>query len=376
VSAAQDDLIARLCRRRTEIEQALLIRTTAISSASFSDDPEYREGFRGALSAAFDFTLAVIGLTDDEPPPVPAEILRQTRLAARHSVGLDTVLRRCVAGWTYLESLILDQLAGDDLHPLLRSRGVALELLLSQVSAEYERERTARSRSRDVRQFERVVRLLRGEPAESSYLAYDLDLNHVGVVGRGLDVGEAIAALSKDLDSRLLLVRPDEETVWAWLGRRGSLHGDQVQRALGRHAPPGRCLAIGEPAAGLGGWRQTHLQAKASLPVALKSATRQARYADVCLIALAIQDDLLRSSLYSLYLHPLLADSRAEMTYVDTLRAYFAADRNGASAASSLGVSRQTVVKRLRAVEERLGCSLSSCASAVELAVGMIDLEV
>ncbi|MBA3865218.1 MAG: helix-turn-helix domain-containing protein [Solirubrobacterales bacterium] len=52
-----------------------------------------------------------------------------------------------------------------------------------------------------------------------------------------------------------------------------------------------------------------------------------------------------------------------------TLRAYFAANRNGASAAAALGVSRQTVKNRLRAAEELIGRGLTECAADLETAL-------
>ncbi len=57
-----------------------------------------------------------------------------------------------------------------------------------------------------------------------------------------------------------------------------------------------------------------------------------------------------------------------------TLRAYFAAERNASSTAAALGVSRQTVINRLRVVEERLGRSLGSCAVEVEAALRLEDM--
>lgn len=308
-------------------------------------------------------------------PPLPAELLAQARLAARHQVGLDAVLRGYVVGSTLMDDFILEECDGASAQALMRSRALALDRLLSRISTEYESERRTREGSRETRALEGVRSLLRGEPSTGTGFDYDLGDNHIGLVARGSDSKGMIRAVARSLDSRLLLVAVDSDNVWAWLGRRGALHAEEVQVTIASERQQGVSIGLGESANGITGWRHTHRQARASLPVALRSATGLARYADVCLIASAIQDDLLRSSLHALYLQPLLAAPNGQRAYVETLRAYFAADRNGASAASSLGVSRQTVVNRLRAVEERLGCSLSSCASAVELALDMIDLD-
>jgi len=369
-------LAGRLEARRHEIEPVLLEQAISVPNAPVASDPEYLDGVRRTVSAGFDHSLSVIELEEGEnPPPIPAEVLVQARLAARRSVDLDAVLCRYIACSNRLADFIHDECDGACARHPLRMLGQGLEQILCGISAGYKAERKNRTRSRDARVADHVAGVLRGDPPSKKLIDYDMNLNHVGLVAKGPNTKDMVGEVARALDSRLLVVRPDEETVWAWLGRAGVLHGDEVLAALGTCDPSIRCLAIGEAAAGVGGWRQTHLQAKAGIPVALKSANRQARYAEVCLIASALQDDLLRSSLYAIYLKPLLDDERGELPYVETLRAYFAADRNGASTASSLGVSRQTVVNRLHAVEERLGSPLSACAAAVELAVGMNDLE-
>jgi DNA-binding PucR family transcriptional regulator len=70
---------------------------------------------------------------------------------------------------------------------------------------------------------------------------------------------------------------------------------------------------------------------------------------------------------------PLVEDSDRGTVLRETLHAYFATARNTYSTAAALGVSRQTVGNRLRAVEERLGRSLDSCATEVEIALRLED---
>ena len=98
------------------------------------------------------------------------------------------------------------------------------------------------------------------------------------------------------------------------------------------------------------------------------------RYADVALIASALHDDLLVTSLRKLYLEPLEAERDGGEVLRETLRAYFGAGRNAASAAAVLGVSRQAVNGRLQAVEQSLGQSLRDCAGCSELALRLEPL--
>ena len=50
----------------------------------------------------------------------------------------------------------------------------------------------------------------------------------------------------------------------------------------------------------------------------------------------------------------------------ETLRAYFAAERNISSTAAALGVDRRTVTNRIRAIEELFGRPLKDCATELE----------
>src|SRR4029077_15954907 len=97
-------------------------------------------------------------------------------------------------------------------------------------------------------------------------------------------------------------------------------------------------LAIGEPAEGLAGWRQSHRQGAAAFNVARRRWKPIVRYADVALLASAMQDELLVSSLRQLYLEPLEAERDGGRVARETLRAYFGTERNVSSAAAALGV--------------------------------------
>jgi sugar diacid utilization regulator len=133
-------------------------------------------------------------------------------------------------------------------------------------------------------------------------------------------------------------------------------------------------LAIGEPARGINGWRRTHRQALAAMPVAQRGDRRIIRYADVALLASALQDDVLAASLQDLYLDPLTSEQDGGEALCQTLRAYFDAGRQVAATAASLRVSRQTVSARLRVAEDRIGLRLETCAAELETAFQLRDL--
>ena len=134
-------------------------------------------------------------------------------------------------------------------------------------------------------------------------------------------------------------------------------------------------LALGEPAHGLAGWRLTHRQAQAVLPVAKRTGSGRVQYADAALLASVIQDDLLIGSLQERYLAPLESERDGGATMRATLRAFFASDRNVSSAAALLGVKRQTVTNRLRTVEEKIGRPVTSSGAEIEAALRLHDLD-
>ncbi len=59
----------------------------------------------------------------------------------------------------------------------------------------------------------------------------------------------------------------------------------------------------------------------------------------------------------------------------ETLRAYFAAGFNAATAAAALEVDRHTVQRRLRKVEEALGRLLHTCHAELEVALSLEELD-
>jgi GGDEF-like domain/PucR C-terminal helix-turn-helix domain len=374
------ELAERLRLRRTEIEGAARTRVYAVSVLPRVGGPEYAEGLRSAVSAALDYGLQGIEHGEEKVPPVPESLLSQARLAARSGVSLDTVLRRYFAGHTLLEDFLIEEAEREDLFSpaalkrLLRSQAAIVDRLLASVSKAYTEETERRPQSAERRRVERIERLLEGELLDTTDLAYDFEAHHLGIVASGKGAGETIAALAKPLDARPLVVPRDENTLWAWLGSRRLLDPGELVELASRELPTGLSLAIGEPGEGIAGWRLSHGQARAALPIALRSGESFMRYAEVALLASMLSDDLLIASLRELYLAPLEEEPDGGKTLRQTLRAYFAAGRTISSAAATLGVKRHTVTNRLRAAEKRIGRPIDSCTAEIDAALRLDEL--
>lgn len=374
-------LILQLHARRQEIGAAILARIQSDGGPTEAPDPEYAEGLRAAIPIAVAYCLDGIERGEVNPPPIPTALLSQARIAARNRISLDTVLRRYFAGYTLLGDFIIEEvedaglLRGEDLKRLLRLLAASFERLIGAVSEEHGRELTTCALGSEQRRAAQIERLIKGESLDPGEISYDLEVHHVGAIAKGGGAEEAFRDLAKVLDRRLLLVRRGEEAVWAWFGGATPLLSEDLERHLSASWPRDVRLAIGEGAQGRTGWRLTHRQARAALPIALRGGDPIVRYRDVALVASMLKDDLLATSLRESYLVPLRAKRERAETLLGTLRAYFATDRNVSSAAVALDIDRGTVASRLRTIEQRLGRSIRSCAAELELALRLEEIE-
>jgi hypothetical protein len=374
-SSARARLTERLGVRRGEIEEAVLARVRAIADPREVSDPRYGEGLTTAVSAALDYGLEGLESSEEHPPDVPVALIAQARLAARNGVGIGVVLRRYFAGYTLLDAFLVQEatelgLSGAPLKAVLRALSLAFDRLVVVAGEEHAREaRPSSPASAESRRVRLVRRLLAGEPTDAAELRYPFEVHHLGLVAVGPGGEDVVEEIASAVGRRRLVVRPDGNTVWAWFGGTGPLEAGELCGLAARSAPGGAAVAIGEAAEGTAGWRLTHRQAAAALPLAERGEDRVARYIDVALLAATVGDDLLAASLRRFYLTPLERGRDGGRIARETLRAYLKADRNVSSAAAALGVSRNTVTSRLRAIETAIGRPLRSCAAEFDIAL-------
>lgn len=391
-------MVARLRSRQAEIEQAIFVTVREMVPDLGTVADEYVRGLRMAVAAAVEFGFTGLALGEGCSPQIPVEVVAQARLAARSGVSLDAILRRYIVGhsllWDYVmvEADRVTQMGRDSgLREMSRVQTSLLDRLVIGVTREHVAELERAGRSREHRLLERVRLLLSSAQTVTSEEMptlldldsdYDLSGEHLGVIAQGTSAREALQELAERLDRRLLSVMPTAGIYWAWLGGRSAVGAADVVAVLAVRAertehPQGRSrsptgevsLTIGEPAHGLEGWRATHQQAQIALLVAQRQPRQLTRYADVALLAAALQDDLLASSLLEVYLSP-LDDARGSGTALrQTLRAYFAAEHNVSATASALNLDRGTVHNRVRESERRLGFRLHERQAELEVAL-------
>jgi hypothetical protein len=372
-------LAERLRERLPELKGAVATRIYAISDPREVADPGYLHGLNEAVAAAIEYRLGVLEGGERQAPDVPAVLLAQARLDARDGVPLDTVLRRYFAGSALFGDFLVEEaeravVPSAALRPLLAAQATLGDRLIAAVSEEHAKEAKNRPRSVAERRRQTVKALLAGELVDCSELGYDLDAHHLALMAKGDGAGELMRGVAGTLDRRLLAVQREEEPIVAgWLGGMRPLAAEEAIAALAAAAAERVFVTVGEPGEGLAGWRFSHHQAKAALPVAERRGEAVLRYADVAVLASIDRDELLATSLRRLYLEPLERMRDGGRVARETLRAYFDAERNISSTAAALGVDRRTVRNRLRAIEELLGRPLTGSLADLEIALRLDD---
>jgi hypothetical protein len=385
-ATVRDDIrlvVNRLRVRHAEIARAIYDCIREVVPDSIGEqDPSYQAGMQAAIDAVLNYGLDVIEHGPGSSTPIPAEAAAQARRSARAGVGLGTVLRRYVAGHGQLGEFVAEEtarigLASDtpELRHINRTHDALLGHFTAAIEREHNQERQRIVRTPEQRRLELVCRLLDGETVarvDLADLSYQMDAWHVGVVAVGVHAREALETLRAD--GQLLSVPRDEETLWAWLGaQRRRTHVEMGCFEL-KSEIEGLSLAVGEPARGISGWRQTHRQARQALQVAQIARPTFARYADVALLVPWIEDPERGRDLVELYLSPLESQKDGGATLRQTLRVYCETERNASSAARKLGIDRRTLTHRLATIETCVGYKLDDRKAALEVALQLHDL--
>jgi hypothetical protein len=373
-------LANRLRARFPELEASLAALIDAISAPHEAPDPIYLDSLHGVRTAILEYAADVIEFGERRATDVPPAVRAGARLAARSGVALDTVLRRYSAGNAFIGDVLLEEAEHAKVTPsalrrVLHRQATLFSHLLEAVSEEHVREAKSRPTTPGAWRHTYIEGLLVGRlPNRGVELDYDLDGHHIGLMVKGEGAHDVTRELAKRLDRRLLAGSFEEESVWAcWLGGARPLETEQALRALGEIGLGQVLVGVGEPGEGLSGWRLSHRQAKAALPIAERRGQQIVRYGEVAVLASILRDDLGTISLRHLYLEPLEGGRDGGKVARETLRAYFATERNISSTAATLGVDRRTVTNRIRAIEDLFGRPLGDFATDLETALRLAD---
>lgn len=361
--AAVAELRDRMLPHADQIAEAQVGRLRARASdlgVDAGDDALWR-ALRDGLAA--NIPLFFAGLLGGGRPPAAfsPQTARMARVAAARGVPVERLVLVLRAGQSQAWEVWRALVAGLDLDA--EGRGELLDLLLTYNFAWFDALGAAVVRAYGEQPLVTAVqRVLAGEEEP---LGYDLTLVHVGLVAWGDDPARAADAARAIPHAALLAVEPHPDAAWLWLG--ATRWEAPALRALARlDSPPGVRVAVGEPRAGVDGFRATHalaLDARRGAPPG-RAVTA---YRDVALEALALRDEAAARAFVTAELGPLGGGERGERARA-TLRALFSAG-SASGAAGLLGISDRAVAYRVRAVEEALGGSIHARRTELDAAL-------
>jgi hypothetical protein len=378
----------RLRLRSQEIEAAIYGRVVdAVPDSPLVRDTNHQIALREAIATCLGHGLHVIERGGAASTAIPETVLAHARRAARGGASLGIVLRCCLVANARLGEFIADEAeragigAATPARRHLRvSQEAVLEGITLAIANAYDEGYEQARRSPDEHVFELVQRLLAGGvpgPRETTELGYELNaLWHLGVIATGAEAKKTLQLLRSALGCELLYVPRSDGSYWAWLGSSRPSSVGELERRLSPAWLANVRLALGEPAQGIDGWRLTHRQARAALCMGVRGSQPVTRYADDPLLAAGLRDEVLSQTLKETFLAPLgQASDKRGASLRETLRAYFRARCNAATAAVVLEVDRHTVERRLRTIEKQLGRPPQSCQAELEVALRLEEIE-
>jgi PucR C-terminal helix-turn-helix domain len=377
-SVRRRDIAEALGMRAPEFVDEAMSRLDGARMASSGASPlAYISQAPAAIAALFDYFTGGLSNGMGATAIIPVAVLAQVRLAAASSIPLDRLLQRTADINSLLSVYVLTEadrlrVVGEPLLALVRIQAYLYDRLVDAVAEEYRRgDRHSGEVSKD--RLALVRSLLMGELVDVTGWGYDFADCHTALIAEGIKP-EVPGRLGEELNVELLTVWPGRSLAWSWIPGHQQRDAGAIESALRRVMPGHAVVALGHSECGRTGWRQSHLQAEAAFPVALRVGG-VIQYGEAMLVAALLNDRVSAKFLRQHYLGPIKSGPQGGAVLLDTLRSYLAAGRNGVSTSAALSVSRQTVANRLHAVEQLLDRRLVSCLPELELALRLDRLD-
>ena len=253
-----------------------------------------------------------------------------------------------------------------------------VDATIAGILAQIQVERDELTRGTHAERLEVVGLIIGGAPISrrraAARLGYELQATHTGAViwsdepdpdpGALDQAAEGLAAAAGA--RRPFTVIASAAALWAWVPGATGPDLDVLTSVV--EALPGVRLALGAPAAGLDGFRRTHLDAAETqrLLARLDSGLRVASYDAVQLVALLTHDEQ-RAAEFIRQTLGRLEDADRELR--ETVRIYLREQSNATRAARLLYAHRNTVLGRLARAESLLPRPLADNSLDVALAL-------
>jgi DNA-binding PucR family transcriptional regulator len=310
---------------------------------------------------------------------VPASLLIRA-----YRVGQARFLRHCIEE-------LLSQSPGDHLEGLatlemVETISAYIDHVVEQVLTSYAQARDGWLRDRSAVLALQVRELLRGGPVDIGSVEravdYRFDQHHVGLVawmdepappGALERIRRSVRAIGKALGcpTAPLVVPADEGCAWVWIPSKASIAKTEELQAV-TATEPALSLAVGEPVAGIDGFRRSHDQALSARSVALAARDQRSAvtpFVDVAPIAMLCTDlDSARAWIHET-LGELATDSTRNEGLRETARVFLDTGGSYTATADQMFLHRNTAQYRVRKAEEVRGRPLREGRLDVELAL-------
>ena len=268
-------LAARLRARLPEWKRASPTSSTRSPDPHDLADPTYLTSLNAIRPAILEYIIDVIERGERRAPGIPPAVLARPAWPLALALPSTSCCGAIPPAWPCSATILAEEaehaeVSSSILRRLLRRQAAVFDRLLQTVSEEYIREAKSRPTTTAEWRREYIKGLLAGrQPSGDVELSYDLDGHHLGLMAKGEGAEEGMRELAKRLDRRLLAGRREEEPV----GHAGSVAGAGSR-------PKRRLRVLGDIALdrvarhrrgarrGLSGWRLSHHQAEAALPIA------------------------------------------------------------------------------------------------------------
>jgi GGDEF-like domain/PucR C-terminal helix-turn-helix domain len=370
---------ARLTDETDELVDTMLARMREEApDFDTASRPELADGLRASCYGNIRAALQALGGDRQPPRTSPAEALTEARATARAGIALEPLLHTYRIGHAVVLERFFVLVEELNLSPAQRHSATLIgskylfayvDRVVGEVSEEFTAERERVLRSSIQRRVQLVRDVLGGAGIDSAELGYRLEQEHLAVVATGPAADAALRDLARRLERSVLTVAMTDEEVWAWLGSSGRGGRGDRQDPVWEQVAGRTRYAVGEPAWGIAGFRDSHEQALAAHRVAAHLPQPVTHYADVALEAVLLCDVRAARRFVERELGPLAAPDPRTRVLRDTLGSYLRSGLNATATAAVLRVSDRTIAYRIHGIEDLLGHSV--LARSTELAAAV-----
>lgn len=393
IVACAGELLARI----DEVTVQLSKQLAGSVPEFFEDDDLVREVEASAYGNVAAMLSVFRAETAAEDVPIRREVTAFAYAVVRRQLPLESLIQAYRVGQTLFSRLWMDALAEQiteqdafvqALHRSFDELNVYLDRVVAQLVADYERERERWLRGEAARRSALVGRLLRGDriPIDhaSRQLGHDLRAPQTALIAWMPSQGEVeqqLATLETSLAAiasatgvaRMLLLPAGTCTVWAWIA--GDLDAARLSDCADLPRNTDVLIAAGQTVQGEDAFRISHEQALRARHVAshMPSPAHVTLHADVATVALLAGDYEEARRFVIRTLGELASRTATASQLRETLRVFLQEGGNTRRASERLFMHRNTVLYRVRRIEELIGHPLDKRRLDVEVALLFVD---